>query len=144
MNEQKSRKKDSGLCPLTNLFLLYRSKSKPECFPVGCVPPALYRSGGGLPLTANGHLSRRGGLCPGVVSVQRGRCPGEVSVRGSLSVNGRNMGPKTEIPLDETWDQAAREEVTSYRDPLDRMKDVSKNITCPKLRLRAVINWCIQ
>ena len=30
----------------------------------------------------------------------------------------RNMGPGTEIPIERTWDQAARQEVRSYRDPL--------------------------
>ena len=36
-------------------------------------------------------------------------------------------------PLEGTWDQAARQEVTSYRDPhLDRMTDASENITLPR------------
>ena len=30
---------------------------------------------------------------------------------------GRNMGPGIESPLEGTWNQAARQEVTSYRDP---------------------------
>ena len=44
----------------------------------------------------------------------------------------------TETPLDRdpsegTWDQAARQEVTSYRDPtVNRMTDASKNITLPQ------------
>ena len=41
---------------------------------------------------------------------------------------GRNMGPGTDTPPPEgTWDQAARQEVTSYRNPpptpVDRMTD---------------------
>ena len=39
-----------------------------------------------------------------------------VSVRETL--DRWNMGPETEIPLEGTWDQLARQEVTSYRDPL--------------------------
>ena len=53
------------------------------------------------------------------------------------------MGPETKTPLEGTWDQAARQEVTSYRDPLhpmNRMTDIVKTLPCPKLRLRAVIN----
>ena len=53
----------------------------------------------------------------------------------------------TETPLDRyfpegTWDQAAKQEVTSYWDlptPVDRMTDTCKNITLHKLHLRAVI-----
>ena len=57
-------------------------KGKQECIPVGCVPPALYRTAGGVFL--QGGLCP-GGLCPGGslsgwVSVQRGLC-----LRGSLS-----------------------------------------------------------
>ena len=37
---------------------------------------------------------------------------------GLLTEKRRNMGPGTETPLEGTWDQAARQEVTSYRDPL--------------------------
>ena len=51
----------------------------------------------------------------------------------------RNMGPETETGG--TWDQSARQEVTSYRDPprVDRQTPV-KTLPCPKLRLRAVIS----
>ena len=62
---------------------------KQECMPVGCVPPALYRTAG--------SLSVQGVFCPW----------------GSLS--GRPSPP------------------------VDRMTDASKNISLPKLRLRAVI-----
>ena len=65
---------------------------KQECIPVGYVPPALYCIGG---------------LCPGRPPRQR--------------PPGRNMEPETETlyrnPPEGTWDQAARQEVTSYRDP---------------------------
>ena len=46
------------ILPTSTTFL----KRKQECIPVGCVPPDLYRTGGGL--------------CPGDVSVQGGLCPG--------------------------------------------------------------------
>ena len=45
------------------------------------------------------------------------------------------MRPETENPQEGTSDQAARQEVTSYRDvlfPVDRMTDVSKNISLPQ------------
>ena len=49
------------------------------------------------------------------------------------------MGPGTQTPVEGTWDQAARQEVASHRDPqVDRMTDASENITLPKLRLRVV------
>ena len=36
--------------------------------------------------------------------------------------SGRNMGPGTETPLKGTWDQSARQDVTSYETPpVDRM-----------------------
>ena len=53
----------------------------------------------------------------------------------------QDITPKTEISpdrdlLEGTWDQAARQEVTSYRDPpLDRQMPV-KILPCPKIRLR--------
>ena len=49
-------------------------------------------------------------------------------------------------PLEGTWDQAARQEVTSYGNPaprpLDRMTDMCENITLPQLRLRAITSTC--
>ena len=60
--------------------------------PVGCVPPALYHTGGGE-------------------SLPRETPP------WTENPPGRNMGPETEIPLERTRDQAARQEVTSYKDP---------------------------
>ena len=52
------------------IYLILQHKDmKQECIPVGCVPPAPYRSAGGGCLCPGGSLS--GGLCPG-----RGLCPG--------------------------------------------------------------------
>ena len=43
------------------------------------------------------------------------------------------MRPGTETPLEGTWDQTAKQELTSYRDlPMDRMTDTCKNITLPQ------------
>ena len=46
------------------------------------------------------------------------------------------MGPETETSPQGTWNQAARQEVALYSDPLpppvDRMTDISKNITLPQ------------
>ena len=81
-----------------------------------------------------------GSLCPGRGSVQRG-----VSVQGSLSgrPSRRNMGPETHP--EGTWDQAARQEVTSYRDtPVNKQTGV-KTVAYSELRLRVVkrttIKW---
>ena len=41
---------------------------------------------------------------------------------------GRNMGPGTDS-LEGTWDQASRQEVTSYRDPLCGQTGTCENIT---------------
>ena len=49
------------------------------------------------------------------------------------------MRPGTETPLEGTWDQTAKQELTPYRElPMDRMTDTCKKLPCPKLRLRAV------
>ena len=45
---------------------------------------------------------------------------------------GRNMAPGTEKPPEGTWDQAARQEVTSYRDLPCGQTDTCKNITLPQ------------
>ena len=52
--------------------------------------------------------------------------------------------PPDRDPLEGTWDQAARQEVTSYRDPspVDRQKGV-KQLPCPKLLLRVVVTLII-
>ena len=52
-------------------MLLTRRSYQQECIPIGCVPPALYCTGGLCP----------GGLCP------EGLCPGGVSFRGVVSVS---------------------------------------------------------
>ena len=57
----------------------------------------------------------------------------------------RNMGQGTETSLEGTWDQAARQEVTSYRDPpVNRITQTCKNITCTKFCLRTAIKWIEQ
>ena len=56
---------------------------------------------------------------------------GRGSVRETL--DRWNMGPETEIPLEGTWDQSARQEVTSYRDPSPQWTDTCElNITLPQ------------
>ena len=77
-----------------------------ECIPVGCIPPALYHTGG-KSLSGGGSLSR-GSLSGGSLSRGGGICPG---VRGSLS----------------------RERGVSVREtPVDRQTPV-KLLACPKL-----------
>ena len=53
----------------------------------------------------------------------------------------RNMGPETETPLEGTWDQTTRQEVTSYRDPppWTEGQPCVKTLPCSKLRLRVVL-----
>ena len=46
------------------MFQFVDGRYKRECIPVGCVPPALYRTVGGGSLSR--WVSVRGGLCPGV------------------------------------------------------------------------------
>ena len=61
------------------------------------------------------------------ILVQRGYSPEEEGplCRGGESLSEtlprRSMGPETETPLEGTWDQAARHEITSYRDPLPHL-----------------------
>ena len=64
---------------------------KKECIPVGCVPTALYRTGG--------SLSRRLG------SLSRGCLSGRVSVRETL---WKEHGTRERDPLEGTWDQRKR------------------------------------
>ena len=61
------------------------------------------------------HTARFSDSGGGGVSLQR--TPGQ---RPSLDRDppGRNMGPGTETSLEGAMDQAARQEVTSYRDPI--------------------------
>ena len=66
-----------------------------------------------------------------------GFCLGGLCQGGLCQVNppGRSMGPATETPLQGTWDQAARQEVTWYRNlppPMDRMTDTNENNTLPQ------------
>ena len=45
----------------------------------------------------------------------------------------KEHGTRDRDPLEGTWDQVARQEVTSYRDPpVNRMTDMCKNITFPQ------------
>ena len=49
------------------------------------------------------------------------------------------MGPETDTPLLEgIWDQAARQKLTSYRDPPPVNRMTVKILPCPKLRLQEV------
>ena len=68
-----------------------------------------------------------GGLCLG------GLCTGE-SLLGSPPTENpcKEHGTRDRDPPEGIWDQAARQEVTSYRDhlpPVNRMTDRCKNIT---------------
>ena len=93
------------------------------------------RTARSLSFGGGGSLSRRGGLCPGGFSVQRGEgvsVQGRCLSRGSVSVNGRNMGPETETPWKEHGTRQSDRKGHHTETPLDRMKDVSKNITLPQ------------
>ena len=122
------------------------------CIPVGCVPPASVPTGGSL---FRGSLSGSlciGGSLSGIFvqgSLSGGSLSRQVSVQG-ISVQRetpghrqppldkdpslqRNMGPGTQAPKG-TWVQAARQEITSYRDPpVDRMTDTCKLYLAPNL-----------
>ena len=60
----------------SNIIFVKRWPLQQECIPVGCIPPARYRTGG---LCPRGSLSRG-------VSVQVGSCPGGLPDR-DLPVN---------------------------------------------------------
>ena len=73
-------------------------------------------------------------------SIPVGCSPPTFLIRGGRVSAGRP--PLTEIPPQGTWDQAARQEVASYIIPLlpwTEWQTGVKTLTCPKLRLRAVI-----
>ena len=80
--------------------------------------------------TANSSLYGGGGLPLGGVY---DRDPMDKDPQKEHGINDRD-------PPEGTWDRAARQEVTSYRDPMwtDRQTPV-KILPCPKLRLQAVI-----
>ena len=92
-----------------------------ECIPVGCIPPTLQ---------CTGSLCQGGSLFRGV-SVHGGLCQGGISVEGDL---------QTWTPPEGTWDQEARQELTSYTDPplSTEWQTCVKILPCPKLCLRAV------
>ena len=81
--------------------------------------------------TANSSLYGGGGVCLWGVSMTE--TPMDKDPQKEHGINDRD-------PSEGTWDQAARQEVTSYRDPMwtDRQTPV-KILLCPKLRLQAVI-----
>ena len=90
---------------------------KQECSPVGCVLPTL------VPTT---RCQFQGGL-------SGGRSP----LEGDLP--GRNMGPDSLTgsniipPLERTWDQAARQEVTSYTPFPHEQTTYMKTLPSPNL-----------
>ena len=52
-------------------------------------------------------------------------------------------GTRLRDPLEGTWDQAARHEVTSYKDPLVNRQTLVKKLPCPELRLQVVTMFSI-
>ena len=89
------------------------SLNQKECILVGMRPArSLPYGGGGLCLE---------GICPAEGSLCRGVSQGDP--RKEHETRDRDT-PQKETPLEGTWDQAVRQEVTSYRDrPMDRMTD---------------------
>ena len=94
--------------------LLYIHKYfQQESIPVGCVPPAFLIPGEGispyrdLPIQITTLDTDPSGQRPFL----------------DRDSPGRNMGPGTETPLEGTWDQAVRQEVTSCRTPLPPVVD---------------------
>ena len=92
--------------------------SKQESIPAGCVPPALH------------HM---------VVSLSKGVFLTETSPRHRLPNPWTEPPPPgTENPLEGAWEQAARQEVTSYRDSPPRppwaewLTHACENITLPQ------------
>ena len=115
--------------------------SKQESIPVGYAPPPTFLILGVLPteITPRTETPRlrppltetpldRDPLLDRVPLLDRDP-PGE-----KPPLPQRNIGPGTERHPEGTWDQAARQEMTSYRDlpPLDRLTDTCKTITLPQ------------
>ena len=140
----------------------YECCNKQECISVGCLSPALYRTGkgglcpGGLCLGGHcpeGHLCPEGSLYMGSLS-RGGLCPGGICHCICLwtetpwrETSQKEHGTRDKDPLEGTWDerhrppggtrdQAARQEVTPP--PVDRQM-LPKALPCPKFRFRAVI-----
>ena len=82
---------------------------KQGSIPVGCISPVLRRMGGGGGLSLGSPWTE---TAPRTETPRRNMGPGIETPR-------RNMGPGTETTLPRgTWDQAARQEVASYRNHL--------------------------
>ena len=87
--------------------------NKTICIPVGS--PTLYHTGVSVKgVSGEGWgvylgVSVQGGLCPG------GLCPG-ISFR--TETFQKEHATRDRDPPEGTWDRAARQEVTSYRNPL--------------------------
>ena len=91
---------------------------KQKSIPVGCVPPA-FLSLGDLPTETPPN---------------RDPLPRQKPPRRNIGTLGNEQRL-----LEGIWDQGARQEVTSYRDPMDRQTPV-KILPCPKLHLREINN----
>ena len=74
-----------------------------------------------------------------LVTVQGSLCPGE---GGGFPDRPPDRDPRTETPgqrpPEGTWDQSARQAVTSYRDPVVDRQTPVKTLPYPKLHLREV------
>ena len=129
-------------------YLVSIDTPEQECMPVGCVPTALHRTERGGGSSVQGDLcpgwSVSGGFCtkglyPGrgslsggmVWGVGGGLCPGRESVsRLVLCLEGVSVqevsvqgGSLLGRPPEGAQDQATRQEVTSYKDPLHLWTD---------------------
>ena len=72
-----------------------------------------------------------------------GQRPPRTEIETSLDRDSLTETPWDRDSSEGTWDQAAKQELTSYKDPRRGQNDrhtLLKILPCPKLRLRAVIN----
>ena len=97
---------------------------KQKSIPVGCVPPNFLIPGRSL-YRGPPDRDRRQRLLLTEIPLDRDSHDREPPLDKDpldrypqTETPQRNMGPETKTPLEATWGQAARQEVTSYRDPL--------------------------
>ena len=115
-----SLKKGRATKPFRNDKFFFRIQSiRQESIPLGCIPPSLH---------CTGALDRE----PSGQRFPWTENPPRKNMRPGTETPWKEHGARDRGPLEGTWDQAARQEVTSYRDPPCGQTNTYKIITLPQ------------
>ena len=143
---------------ITFVLFVWNQTEIQESIPVGCVPPALHRCSWGwvspwqrppwIETPPRQRPSQKEHGTRDRDPHRRSMGPGSETGSDIMRPPGyrppwKEHGTRDRDPLEGTWDQAAKQEVTSYRNPLPPCEQNDRHtpvqiLPCPK-RLRAVI-----